>query len=212
MQPRIFDLFTQADRAPDRPQEGLGIGLTLVQRLVELHGGAVDVHSDGLGHGSEFIVRLPLASTPAEDTSFVTSHSFIPTERLLRILVVEDNRDTAKSMANVLRLWGHDVTIAYDGPGALETARAFHPEIVFLDIGLPGGMDGYEVALRLREQDTLEKATIVAVTGFGQPEDRHRALQAGFDRHLTKPVPPEELRKLLAQAGEKQMQNGGVAR
>jgi signal transduction histidine kinase/ActR/RegA family two-component response regulator len=197
MLPRIFELFAQADRAPDRPQEGLGIGLTLVRRLVELHDGSIEAASAGLGSGSEFIVRFPvqMEAPPAEP---LAQRYVLPSARLLRILVVEDNQDTARSLANVLRLWGHEVRIAYDGPSALEIGQAFLPEVVFLDIGLPRGMDGYEVALRLREHPELEKCRIVALTGFGQPEDRRRALAAGFDLHLTKPVHADELRRMLA--------------
>lgn len=198
LQSRIFDLFAQGDRAPDRPQEGLGIGLTLVHRLVELHGGTIEVASAGLGQGSEFTLRFPLLVEAMPELPRETTHYVAPNGRLLRILVVEDNKDSAKSLAGVLRLWGHEVQIAYDGPSALEVAESFHPEVVFLDIGLPKSMDGYEVALRLREQPDLEKARIVALTGFGQPEDRRRAMQAGFDQHLTKPVLAEDLRALLA--------------
>jgi signal transduction histidine kinase/ActR/RegA family two-component response regulator len=199
LQQKIFDLFAQGDRAPDRPQEGLGIGLTLVHRLVEMHHGSIEVSSGGLGHGSEFTLRFPRVVPAAGVPTATGASTMIPNERLLRILVVEDNKDTARSLAGVLRLWGHEVCIAYDGHAALEAARAFQPEVVFLDIGLPQNMDGYEVALRLREQPEMEKACIVAVTGFGQPEDQRRAMKAGFDAHLTKPVPADDLRRLLAE-------------
>jgi len=198
MLPRVFDLFVQAQSSLDRSQGGLGIGLTLVRTLVELHGGTIEVHSDGLGQGSEIVVRLPfepqkqLAGTPVPDAARSTDDN-----SPRRILVVDDNVDTAESLALLLRLKGHEVEVAHDGPAALETARSFEPEIVLLDIGLPG-LDGYEVARRLREESRLTHALLVALTGYGQEEDRRRARYAGFDHHFTKPVDPAVLYQVIS--------------
>jgi PAS domain S-box-containing protein len=193
-----FDLFAQADRSLDRSQGGLGIGLTLVRSLVHLHGGAVQAFSDGPGKGSEFVVRLPaLGQTrPA---------GRIPEERngpwpSRRILVVDDNEDAAESLAQFLRMKGQEVRTAYRGPAALEAAGAFLPEVVLLDIGMPG-MDGYEVARRLRRESGLEKILLVALTGYGREEDRRRSREAAIDHHLVKPVDPEALGTLLAHPG-----------
>jgi PAS domain S-box-containing protein len=199
--PRVFDLFVQADRRMDRSQGGVGIGLTLVKRLVELHGGGVSAFSAGAGQGSEFIVRLP--ALPAQEAppkampdTRPSASSDLPTRR---ILVVDDHADAAESLAMLLRLAGQDVCVAHDGPAALEAALAFHPDMIFLDIGMPG-MDGYEVARQLRQRPDLKEAVLVAVTGYGQNEDRVRSQRAGFDRHLVKPVEPEMLHALLAGA------------
>jgi PAS domain S-box-containing protein len=198
MLPRVFDLFQQADRIPGRVSEGLGLGLTLVRRLVEMHGGSVEAHSDGPGRGSEFIVRLPLLSAAQNPAAGAAPEASPAAGGPLRILVVDDNVDGAKSLALLLRLeGGHEVRVAHDGPAALELARDFHPDVVFLDIGLPKGMDGYEVARRLRQQPGLGEALLVALTGFGQEEDRRRSLAAGFHAHLVKPVNPDLLREIL---------------
>ncbi len=200
MLPRIFDLFVQAQSSLDRSQGGLGIGLTLVRTLVELHGGMIEVHSDGLGRGSEIVVRLPFE--PQTQSAAVEALGAARSEdgnSPRRILVVDDNVDTAQSMALLLRLKGHQVEVAHDGPAALEAARSFEPEVVLLDIGLPG-LDGYEVAKRLREEARLAKALLVALTGYGQEEDRRRARYAGFDHHFTKPVDPTVLYKLISGA------------
>ncbi|HEY1375246.1 MAG TPA: ATP-binding protein, partial [Gemmataceae bacterium] len=188
--PKVFDLFTQADRPPDRSEGGLGIGLTLVKRLVELHGGRVVAHSAGPDQGSTFTVRLPaLADSPA------AAPAGAPAGR--RVLVVDDNRDLAETLAMVLRLWGHDVAVAYDGQAALAAARERPPEVVFLDIGLPF-LDGFEVAKRMRQQPETRRARIVAITGYGRDEDRRRSREVGIDVHLTKPVDPIDLQPLLA--------------
>jgi PAS domain S-box-containing protein len=195
MLPKIFDLFVQAERRVDRAQGGVGIGLTLVKRLVEMHGGSVQALSAGLGRGSEFIVRLPAVAEAADGQEVGKSdaeEASAPPQR--RILVVDDNRDAADSLALLLRLAGQDVRLAYDGPSALAEAREFRAELVFLDIGMPG-MDGYEVAKRLRQQAGSEDAVLVAITGWGQSEDRRRAEDAGFDGHLVKPAKPETLRQ-----------------
>jgi signal transduction histidine kinase len=199
MRARIFDLFAQAEQTLDRSQGGLGIGLTLVRHLVGLHGGSIQVASEGPGRGSEFCLRLPAlasenASHPGTDTARAPSPG--PVSSVRRVLVVDDNRDGAESLAMLLRLWGHEVRVAYDGPSALRLAEAERPEVVLLDIGLPG-MDGYQVARRLRERSGGARQLLVALTGYGQGEDRRRSQQAGFDHHLVKPLDPDELQRLL---------------
>jgi CheY-like chemotaxis protein len=193
--PRIFDLFTQADQSLDRSQGGLGIGLTLVRRLVEMHGGSVQALSPG--QGSEFIVRLP-ALTDAHPTPAPSNGEAARPAGggHRRILVVDDNADSADTLAMLARLDGHEVWTAHTGAAALEAARAVRPEVVLLDIGLPG-MDGYEVARRLRDGAAGGPLLLAAVTGYGQEADRNRSRQAGFDMHLVKPVEPEVLRRLL---------------
>jgi PAS domain S-box-containing protein len=198
MLPRIFDLFVQAERRVDRSQGGIGIGLTLVRRLVELHGGAIEARSAGLGQGSEFVVRLPVNDEPAPggDASHFAAgaNGNLPRRR---ILVVDDNQDAANSLAVLLRLAGHEVRSAYDGATALALAADFRPALVLLDIGMPE-MDGYTVARRLRENAELGPLVLVALTGWGQHEDRRRSKQAGFDHHLVKPVDPAMLVRLLS--------------
>jgi two-component system CheB/CheR fusion protein len=197
---RIFEMFAQVDRPLDRDQQGgLGIGLTLVKRLAELHGGSVAASSDGPGLGSRFVVRLPVAAretlrapAPAEAASSVTAQA-APSRR---VLVVDDNGDALSSQATMLRLMGHEVRSARDGFAALEVAADFRPEVVLLDIGMPK-LDGYEVCRRLRAQPGGEDLLIVAVTGWGQEEDKRRACEAGFDLHLTKPMDPAALSDFL---------------
>lgn len=200
--PHVFDLFTQADRSLERRQGGLGIGLTLVRRLVEMHGGTVQAASDGLGRGSEFRIRLPrLAMTPevaeaaSPDVPAASGGSAGPPRR---ILVVDDQPDSTDSLALFLRLRGHDVRTAHDGPGALEEVTRYRPEVVFLDLGLPG-MSGYDVARRLRTMPEACGVTLVALTGYGTDADRARTREAGFDVHLAKPVDPRALDTLLAE-------------
>jgi signal transduction histidine kinase len=196
--PHIFDLFMQVDRTLDRAEGGLGIGLTLVRRLVEMHGGRVEAHSEGPGKGSEFVVRLPRVGAEPEPKRARTPRGEQAGQcRPRRVLVVDDNRDAADSLAMLLRLLGHEVGTAHDGMAALDAARAFVPEVVLLDIGLPN-MDGYEVARRLRQEPALSGALLVALTGYGQEQDRRRSLEAGFDIHLVKPVDPDELEAILA--------------
>ena len=198
--PRIFDLFTQAERSLDRSQGGLGIGLSLVQRLVELHGGTVEAYSV-LGQGSEFVVRLPVmltsmapSTSPSPSPSTETDQ---PPGKCCRVLVVDDNVDLAQSLAILLKAAGHDVRIAYDGPTALEAALDYRPDMVLLDIGLPG-LTGYEVAKRMRQQAVLGNVVLVAMTGYGQETDRQRSQEAGFDHHLVKPADFGEVQKILA--------------
>jgi signal transduction histidine kinase len=197
MLPRIFDLFVQVDHAAARSQGGLGIGLTLVKNLVEMHQGQVEAHSPGPGKGSEFVVRLPLARDPTERTEENGASSAAPSASGLRLLVVDDNKDAADSLAMLLRLQGHQVRVAHDGPGALEIAKEDSPDLVLLDIGMPG-MDGYEVAGRMRRQFGPGNIRLAALTGWGQQEDRRRTAEAGFDYHLVKPVEPNVLENLLA--------------
>ncbi len=195
--PDLFELFTQADRSLERSEGGLGIGLALVRSLVELHRGSVEAHSAGLGQGSEFIVRLPLASDASANQDEPSLEPSQMEHGGLRILVVDDNQDAAQMSATLLRSWGHDVRIAYDGLDALERAQGFLPQLVLLDIGLPN-MDGYEVARNLRQNPRLQEVTIAAVTGYGQDDDRERSQEAGFDHHLVKPVEVADLRTLVS--------------
>jgi PAS domain S-box-containing protein len=200
MLPRIFELFVQVDHATARSQGGLGIGLTLVKNLVEMHNGTVEAKSEGLGKGTEFVVRLPLSARGREEPEgqeFAENRPVAPPPGH-RLLVVDDNEDAADSLAMLLRLEGHEVRLTYDGPAALEMAKGYRPDMVFLDIGMPG-MDGYEVARRLRQQAGLENVRLAALTGWGQQEDRRRSAEAGFDHHLVKPVEPKDLQGLLAQ-------------
>jgi PAS domain S-box-containing protein len=194
--PHVFELFAQADRHYDRSQGGLGIGLTLVKRLVELHGGKVQAFSGGPGKGSEFVVRLSLRAQPAAAPAWQDGGQPRDAGSKRRILVVDDNFDSAETMAVLLDLEGHDTRMIHDGPTALKLAQAFRPEVVLLDIGMPG-MDGYAVAARLRELPETRDSVLIAMTGYGQPADRTRSHEAGFDHHLVKPVDVEALRSLI---------------
>jgi len=186
---RIFELFVQVDNSVARAQGGLGIGLTLVRSLLEMHGGQVAVHSAGLGQGSEFTVRLPLAAEPLSKPRAPRTGAPEPqtTTPPRRVLIVDDNVDAATSLATLLRLGGHQAAAAHDGARALIAAREQSSEIIFLDIGMPG-MDGYEVARQMRREPTLAGSLLVALTGWGQQEDRRRSAEAGFDLHLVKPI------------------------
>lgn len=205
--PHIFDLFTQADRSLDRSQGGLGIGLCLVQRLVELHGGTVEAHSV-LGQGSEFVVRLPVVQptlpalptlpSPAPDTALPPAQA----ATACSVLVVDDNVDAAQSLAMLLELTGHEVRLAYDGPSALEAVMQYQPDVVLLDIGLPG-LDGFEVAQRIRQQAALGNIVLVALTGYGQDADRRLAKDAGFDYHLVKPASFSQVEEILQSVSER---------
>ena len=198
---KVFDMFTQVTQSIERSQGGLGIGLTLVKRLVELHGGTVEARSAGPGQGSEFIVRLPPhAGAPLPQPVAVLPQATAPAPR--RILVADDNRDAADSLAFMLRLAGHEVRIAYDGQQAIDMAETFRPALALLDIGMPR-LDGYETARRLRGRPCGEDMLLVALTGWGQPDDRNRSLAAGFDHHVVKPVDPSMLERLLAAPAKK---------
>jgi CheY-like chemotaxis protein len=201
MLPRIFLSFVQADRSLDRSQGGLGIGLTLAKALVEMHGGKIDAHSPGIGHGSEFVVRLPVVTevTPLRPEE-VHNAGELSKAHPLRLLVVDDNLDTVESLAMFLRIYGHDVVSANSGPTALEAALAEDRDVILLDIGLPS-VDGYEVARRIRAQTA--KPVLIAMTGYGQPEDRKKSKEAGFDYHLTKPVDPTRLQELLTKIAQR---------
>jgi len=201
--PRIFDLFTQAERSLDRAQGGLGIGLCLVHRLVDLHGGAVEA-SSVLGKGSEFVVRLPVVLIPTLASPPPSTETAQPAGKGCRVLAVDDNVDAAEILAMLLEASGHDVRMAHDGPTALEAALDYRPDVVLLDIGLPG-LDGFEVAKRIRQHPTLKSIVLVAMTGYGQKTDRQRSQEAGFDHHLVKPADFGEVQKILATVAKKAM-------
>ena len=194
--PRIFELFTQAERSLDRSQGGLGIGLALVQRLTELHNGTVEV-SSVVGKGSEFVVRLPVPLPEAPLPESAGSESDHLATRSMKVLVVDDNVDTVLSFTMLLKASGHDVRSAHDGPTAVQVALDFHPDVVFLDIGLPG-LNGYEVAKRIRDQPDFQNVVLVVLTGYGQDSDRRNSLEAGFDHHLVKPARLAQLQQILA--------------
>ena len=199
MLPRVFEVFTQAEQSMERSQGGLGIGLTLVQRLVEMHGGTVSAHSEGTGKGTEVVVRLPvLGSDDRLPESAVQRRDAAGPSRLL-ILVVDDNRDAAESLAMLLQMWGHEVRTAHDGLAAVEAAAEFEPDVVLLDIGLPK-LNGYDAARQI-SQARRRSMVLVALTGWGQDEDRRRSSEAGFHHHLTKPVELEALQRVLAGIG-----------
>lgn len=193
---RVFDLFVQGPRAADRRQGGLGLGLSLVQRLVAFHGGTVEAHSDGPGKGSEFVVRVPvLPMEIVQGTSLITSQEQSEESTRRRVLIVDDNTDAAELLRELLLARGHEVLVAHDGPGAIAAAPGFDPEIAVLDIGLPV-MDGYELARRLLAA-LPHPPLLVALTGYGQEQDRRYARQAGFDHHLVKPVNPAQMIRLI---------------
>jgi two-component system, chemotaxis family, CheB/CheR fusion protein len=199
--PQIFDLFVQANRSLDRSQGGLGIGLTLVRRLVEMHGGTVEAHSEGTGRGSEFSVRLPIPLDPVQEAPGpreTGQPASVGTGPRKRILVVDDHEDSVTMMAALLRSRGYQVATARNGTAALEIANTFSPEIIILDIGLPE-IDGYEIARRFRSIPPTAGTVIIALSGYGTQRDRSRTQEAGFDYHLTKPVAPEALFALLSQ-------------
>jgi CheY-like chemotaxis protein len=191
--PRIFDAFVQGERTLARSDGGLGLGLALVKGIAELHGGRVRVESAGEGSGAEFDVRLPLAEAVRHEPH--AGERTARSSRNRRVLVVDDNRDGAESLADVVRMLGHTVDVAYDGAAALEKARANPPDVMLCDIGLPG-MSGYEVAKAVRATD--ERVQLIAVSGYAQPEDVKRALDAGFDAHVAKPCDPETIDRLLS--------------
>ncbi|MEJ1963741.1 MAG: chemotaxis protein CheB [Gammaproteobacteria bacterium] len=200
----IFDLFTQVNGSLARSGGGLGIGLNLVRQVLELHGGRIEAHSAGLGQGTEFVVHLPGSHQRAVATPIPSLQVSIPAKAIAstarRVLIVDDNRDSADSMSMLAQSWGHEAVVANDGPAALIIATSFRPDIAVVDIGLPG-MDGYEVARRLRKGAPDRKLYLLAMTGYGRPADRQLALDAGFDEHLVKPADLEQLERMLAAAG-----------
>jgi signal transduction histidine kinase len=195
--PGIFELFTQARGRPEFPESGLGIGLALVRRLAELHGGTVSAHSGGPGQGTEVTVRLPLLATQPVPAAVGQSETSLPKMPRRRILVADDNYEAAESLGTLLELGGHDVRIAHDGAEALEIGRDFEPEVVLLDLGMPK-INGYEAASRIRRLPWGKRTVLVALTGWGQAQDRQRTAVAGFDVHLVKPVTDAELFRTLA--------------
>jgi len=194
--PRVFNMFSQVHSMTDRSEGGLGIGLALAQGLIELHGGTIEANSAGLGYGSEFTVRLPrrMAAHATKLTSNSPATPPVPLRR--RILIADDNRDSAETLAALLRMEGHEVTSVHDGPVALSVFSDIKPEVVLLDIGMPG-LTGYEVARKMRQSAAGLAARLIAITGWGQDVDKERAFAAGFDYHLTKPVDPRRLIELL---------------
>src|SRR5262245_8865145 len=196
--PRIFDIFSQATPALERAQGGLGIGLSLAKGLVELHRGSIEAHSDGPGRGSEFVVRLPVAAgVPAPETAFPAGEEPLPPLTKCRILIVDDNRDSADSLSMLFQVMGNEVGTAYDGEQAVETAESMRPDVVLLDIGMPR-LNGYDTCRRIRQKPWGQRMLLIALTGWGQEEDIRRTKDAGFDYHMVKPVDPAALSRLLA--------------
>jgi CheY-like chemotaxis protein len=200
--PKVFELFVQGRWSLDRAQSGLGIGLTVVKSIVELHGGSVSAHSAGLGRGSEFVIRLPLAKTDvAAPEAVPPPPDRASTSAPLRVLVVDDNQDAAEMMRDALQLLGCSVTVAFDGTAALTAFTELSPDMVLLDIGLPD-IDGYELARRFRKSEVGTSTRLVAVTGYGQMADRVRSQDAGITEHLVKPVDLAVVRGVLARCRE----------
>jgi PAS domain S-box-containing protein len=195
----IFDMFTQVDESLSQSQGGLGIGLTLVKRLVELHGGRVEAYSEGLGKGSKFTARLPIADVAAAPAPVFGQARSREHSITRRVLVADDNRDAAESMGMLLRLMGNEVRTVHDGVQAVNEAETFQPDVILLDIGMPR-LNGYDAARRIREQRWSQDTVLVALTGWGQEEDKRRASEAGFDKHFTKPVNPADLERLITEA------------
>jgi len=195
--PEVFEMFTQLETSLDRAQGGLGIGLTLVKRVVELHGGSVQAHSEGPGLGSEFVVRLPLVSEGSEPDTSKVDDALATAKSLLRVLIVDDNQDGADSLSEMLKMMGHDTRTAYGGQEGVDMAGAYRPDVVLLDIGMPG-LNGYEACRLIRAQPKGKDVMLIALTGWGQDEDRRRSHDAGFDHHMVKPVSPQALMRMMA--------------
>lgn len=194
---KLFVMFSQEKSALDRSEGGLGIGLALVKGLVELHGGTVSANSEGLGHGSRFVVELPVAETPAPCGPPTVPVSAAIARPRMSVLLADDNRDAVDMLAEMLRMGGHEVMTAYDGEAAVAMALRHRPDVMVLDIGMPG-LNGYEVARHVRAQAWVRRPLLVAATGWGQQDDRRKASAAGFDVHLTKPFDPQVLADLMA--------------
>jgi CheY-like chemotaxis protein len=195
---RVFEMFVQVDATLERSRDGLGLGLTLVKKFVEMHDGQIEVHSAGLGKGSEFVVRLPVLAGPPKATREPEKS---PNARASarRILVVDDNRDAAKSLAMLLKQMGHQIETAHDGLEAVEKAATFDADVILLDIGMPR-LNGYEAARRIRDEQPDSGVMLVALTGWGQDDDRRKSEEAGFNAHLVKPVNVQALVRLLAES------------
>jgi len=200
MLPKVFDMFTQIDRSLERSQGGLGIGLSIVKRLVEMHGGSIEARSEGQGRGSQFVVRLPAMATKATEPAKAADAAAKKRTNGRRILVVDDNVDSAMSLAMMLRMMGHVTHTAHDGLAAIDATLEFRPELILLDIGMPK-LNGYDACRRIREQPDGAAIRIIALTGWGQEEDRRRSKEAGFDRHLVKPANLAALEEELAALG-----------
>lgn len=191
-------MFMQGESSVDRSGTGLGIGLALVKNLVEMHDGTVEAHSAGVGQGSEFVVRLPVSHAAPQSLPKTPPHEICATMAARRVLVVDDNRDAAESLAMFLKLSGHETFIAHDGLEAVDKAARLSPDIILLDIGLPK-INGFEAARRIREQSQGKRLVLVALTGWGQDADRHKSREAGFNAHLVKPVDAAVLANLMAE-------------
>jgi CheY-like chemotaxis protein len=206
--PHVFDLFTQAERTPDRSQGGLGLGLALVRSIMALHGGSVTAHSDGPGKGSTFTLSLPLLHKERDAAQGTTAAApDAPAQRPLHLLVVDDNADAAESLAALLQTQGHAVTIRHDAHGALEEAESLPPDALILDIGLPD-MDGYELSRRLHAMPETSQATYIALTGYGQAHDRVLAKAAGFQHYFVKPIDMTALGRVLADVAPAAVSHG----
>jgi len=211
MLPKVFEMFTQVDASLHRAQGGMGVGLTIVRRLVEMHGGRIEARSEGPGKGSEFLVHLPIADVaPPDSNSTIPEADDREPAGAIRVLVVDDVRDSADSLSRLLTLDGHDVHTAYDGAQALAEAAAFPPDVILLDLGLPD-RNGFEIAAELRADPSFRDVMLVALTGWGQPEDRRRSSEAGFDHHLVKPVEVDALRNILAVVAQSARSRGVAA-
>ena len=198
MLPVIFEMFAQADRSLEREQAGLGVGLSLARHLAELHGGSIEASSAGLGHGSTFVLRLPcVVPAVAEETGAGSRPNLLGETPVLRVLLADDNIDFVESLSLILQVSGHEVRVAHDGAAALEVAAAFLPDFAFLDIGLPR-INGYDLARQLRQAPATRQCVLIAVTGWGQEDDKRRAREAGFDHHMVKPVEPDQILEVLS--------------